>query len=277
MAQYLYRGFNLNYGDPSALTSSVINGSECHLLRGRVYEPHKTVAKRSALSEAGWVEDPRLEDVAVTGGVSHSLPSTRRFRGSNGLVAVLDNDQCVPQFQRVHYEYDWFDNHPGAICQVLTTADAEIRLDDEGLWGIAVHQPNDKWLIDHWSDDLPAISSNSPFADEAEWMAMAGQVDVSDAIKGVIAVTNEWSLYISQRDSTDTDKATFDYERAAYDKHAHLRSELSYYDGPLYLLVAPDKGNPEPDLYTNEHLKYIYDGSIYRDPEDVPRQFRGWG
>ncbi len=277
MAEYLYRGFNLNYGDPPVLTDGTIEGSECHLIRGEVYEPHKTVAQRSAFTEVGWVDGWRMDDVAVTGGVSHYLPSTRRFRGSNGLAVVLNNDRCSPKFERVYYEWEWFDDHPGAICQILTTTDAEVRLDDKGLWGTATQQPSGKWLVDNWGkDSLPAITTDSMFADEAEWIAMSGEVAASNAVEGVVALWTERDLYISQRDSTDVDEATFDYRAAAADAYDHIRSEIPYYDGPLFLLVAPGKNFPEDTPYNDDQLEYIYDGSSYRTPESVDRKFRGW-
>jgi hypothetical protein len=267
----LYRGFDVDRIPDSFLTDGEIQGSECTMFTGSAPGSGGFSPERGdTVTDIPW-RDMQSESVWVTGGVTDDIRQTRRFRGTEGTVAVIDNDGTEPQFEQVQYDPGYMDGNPGVLCHVLKAANAEIRPNGE-LMGIANRRPSGNYIIEHWGD-LPATSSRSMFADEREWIARSESVDAD--VQGVVAITNEWSVYISQRDSADIEQGSFDVEQGIQDYYAGLNSKMDAYDGPLYMVVYSGKGGVGGSDIDLERVWRVYDGEKFIPPGDAPSWIAG--
>lgn len=277
---YLYRGADTEMFAEGILSNGRLPGSEAKIVRGAIANPHATVTKRTPISELNWGSAPRAETTAVTAGLTHIINETSRFRDVWGVALVLDNSGLP--FSRCPYEYDWFDERPGSLAQLLQTADGEVRLDDRGLWGvISVDHwaEGDSYLgVEYWGrDNLPATSPQSAFADENEWMVAQDGVDVSSAIEGLVSIQQHRNIGIRLRSELD-DRGEIREDRSDiplfYDL---LVEELGHPSHPLYLLVYDRDATPvfDASAYAVEAIKYVYDGDGFIAPAALPSQFRG--
>lgn len=287
MATYLYRGVDLNHGTPPVLADGVIKGESPLIVEGSALSPGKTVTKGTTLGElvmqVDWY-DENTYNAGTTGGVTHRIMGSARFGGGLRTRVILDNSRLP--FERVYYEYDWYDDHPGALPHILTTSAGELRLKDEGLWAIIekTRYAPEKWRslsfdqqykVQHWgADNLPATSDNSPFAKESEWIAPQEDVDVSGAIDSVVHVLGR-----KRRSDKDPKRRAFDTFNRVEKEHPETQNH------PHYVLVVTGRHSETGGPYELDEIVTAYgrtSGSARQagdglplDPTDVPDYVRG--
>lgn len=203
------------------------------------------------------------ETASVAGGVTDDLASTRRFRGTRGVALVLDATGSRFPYGPISYSYDFYNDNPGVLPHVLSTADGEVRDASGGLYGVFEDRPlaggGRSFSMPHTRDDsLPATSPNSRFADEREWVATGlsrSGVSTRGIVDGMVGVL-----------ATD-------------------RADIEEYHDRLFETM-PLLG----DIYTirvdGEREKSVWDESVITeavgptgrvDPSSVPPRFRnGW-
>lgn len=276
MTDYLYRG--IERGEPAEVTlgEQRIVGEEFLMVSGSVEDPHKTVPKRTDVGRIGWTTGIENTTAAAVGGVTDHFPATKRFRGSGGLVVVIDRAALSTRFEPIEYDYDWFDARPGALAWVLTTIDAEIRLDGRGLWGLADLTPSGTYVVEHWTpDDLPATTPHSAFVKEQEWVAQTDEVDLSGAIEGVTAAVSEQFIKLRIRDEPGPLDQVAISEEDITMIYRDIASDIPAHPGPFYMLVARGRGVPAEDVLTDDHLVYAHGPNGLLDPMAVPAHYRG--
>jgi len=288
VADYLYRGVNLTYGTPSVLSDGVIEGESLLVIEGSALAPDKTVSRNTTLNELGgqvvWATRERY-NTGVTGGVTHRLMGSARFGGGRRTRVILDANQLP--FQRVYYEYDWMDDHPGVLPHILTTSAGELRVRFNGLWAIITKTKYgpEKWKslpldqqykIEHWSaDDLPATNPNSQFAEESEWVAMQDEVSVDGAIDSTVHILGE-----KRRSDTPPEERAFDVLNEVEREHPETQ------DYPHYVLVVKNRHKQTGGPYGLDEIVAAYGRTTGRadrpggsafplDPEEVPHYVRG--
>ena len=195
--RYLYRGGSVE-NVVAELDSQRVTPTESPILTGPV--PDGPVESRTRLDELG--SFTQTGTAHVVGGFTDNMAATRRFRGSKGLILVLDSDEHrLRDVEKVEYTYDYMNENPGVLPHVLTTATGEIRDESGDLWGIYNSSPLRPEgprvnIIDHSGGEgnLPATSADSMFADEREWVNPdsewgQGLRGVVKAVIGVYAVS----------------------------------------------------------------------------------------
>lgn len=276
MVDYLYRGAGMETM-ADELRDGQIPGYTATVASGRVRNPDRemhTRGRRSNINELDWLDGPDWSPVSITGGFTDDLTATERFRGTYGLVAVYDRHDLP--FEKCEYTYEWFDNHPGAMEWMLTTADAELRLDDRGLWGILDKQPGGRgYFTDHWgAESLPGTSQTSSFADEEEWFAPQDSVDVSGALTGVVSLFENGDAGLRARFGSDRDDWRPSDREALPWIYDAITAGLPRGTDP-YVLVLADGASPQDGAYGADDIALAYGDGGHLDPEDVPPRFRG--
>lgn len=256
--RYIYRGANLDTLN-EMLSTGTIEGDTHSIYTASLDDIPESVGHRESFEDLPFydVEDTTAD---VTGGLTDSLPETRRFRDTDGLVAVIDGRQTP--FQKVHYDYDWMDANPGVLAHILTTVDGELRIRGEGLYGALDRTPlaggGYKWIIEHWGqEELPATSEQSMFADESEWVALESPADISRGLEGIVSFQSGLS------------------KREAADEYARLSDALATARSLSYLLVLDGRREPDSAPYTADDLAFAHDGVDFLDPDEVPVKYRG--
>lgn len=288
MADYLYRGVDLSHGTPPVLSEQRIEGENPLIVEGAAPNRNKTVTRNTTLAEledqVRWAQR-ETHRAGVTGGVTHRIMGSARFGGGKRTRVILRSG-ALP-FERVYYEYDWMDDHPGALAHILTTSAGELRVQFEGLWAIITktNYGPEKWRslpfeaqykIDHWGpDSLPATSSGSRFAEESEWVAMTDEVDVSGAIDSVVHVIEDNRI----RDK-EPERAAFDVLHSVEEDHPETQNH------PHYVLVVNRRHKQSGGPYGIGEIAAAYgrksgggrrpgDSAFPIEPADVPDHVRG--
>lgn len=285
-AKYLYRG-NEDDAIVEELQDRAVEGDTHTVYHARLLAPDE-VKQGDRLDRLPW-NGLQQTEVGVTGGVSSSLRAAQQFTGNNDYVMVLDAGAA--DFERVLYEYEWFNEHPGVLDHILTTSSGEVRIENDtrahygDLVGAAtkkkrMNEPN-YTAVRHWSlsGDLPATSARSRFADEAEWVAEAESASLAGLIEGVVSVTRplnlktEWS---KGRDAIPKDAPPAEeIVHEVYEQYRDVLPEWTTY----YLIVAKGRNifTARDDSIPVDNIKMAYrdDGRI--PPESVPDRFRGVG
>lgn len=276
MGRTVYRGGDIEEFNDTLLRRGRIEGGTSHIFHADPAYPEKHVEKRTPVSEVPFDSDGlgASESVGITGGVSDDITATRRFRGTYGLVAVMD--AAATPFEKVQYDPEWMENHPGTLEHILTTADGEIYLPDGRLWAILDQRPSGAYHIDHWGrDNLPATNPNSRFADESEWIAQSSSVDVMKALDGLVSVWDGRGPGVRYRSMHDDVDDILDNEAVVPEVYDHVRDQLHRVIEPFYLLVTQKGADSSPGGYSPEEIELAYDGDQFLDPASVPAKFRG--
>lgn len=282
MAEYLYRG-NETGAFVEELEDGTIYGQHHDIHRGELASvPDDARGRR--LDSLDWVSIER-DSVPVTGGVTDALAQTKRFSGGENYAMVLDAS-ALP-FEEIQYDYDWFNDHPGAYDHVLANAAGEIRLTGPGrppqgqLYGAAekearLNEP-DYLQVREWGTrtQLPAMSSRSRFADEAEWVAFQESVSIGHAIEGVVAFKRPLGVRVLYSEGRDLiPKDVDDFEDVLPEVYEQLREPLPPWT-TFYLLVADVNDRAPFGGWYADDIEAVYrdDGRV--DPENIPPRFRG--
>lgn len=288
MTDYLYRGVNLSHGTPKVLTEERIEGETPLIVEGAAPDRHKTVPRNTTLAElqdqVRWARRNTYEP-GVTGGVTHRIMGSARFGGGRRTRVIL-REGSLP-FERVHYEYEWMDDHPGVLSHILTTSAGELRIQFQGLWAIITktNYAPEKWRslpfaqqykVEYWGpDNLPATHPDSRFAEEYEWVAMTDEVDVSGAIDSVLHVVEDNRL-----NDTEPQRYAFDVLNEVEQDHPET---MNY---PHYVLVVTSRHGQPGGPYDIGEIVAAYgresgrasrpgDGAFPIEPADVPDYVRG--
>lgn len=280
---YLYRGGDVESINEQILDEGIVPGGEANILEATPTVPQISLSGGAKYDDIQWEGGvpnlPRdFRTVGVAGGVTHHLPSTRRFRGSLGLVAVLDSSKTP--FERVSYEYDWMSKHPGALTQVLTRINGELHIPDLGLWATINRQPRATggydYILEHWKpENLPATDPSSRFADEHEWVAFEAPADISRGLEGVVSLTTERTLAVRARsvfDSVTDLEGGQEIEQMVYD---HIKEQLEPLSLPFYMLVFRGDKIPEKPFYDGSSIVRAYSKAGQVGVSDVPNKYRG--
>jgi len=274
---YIYRGADIDTMRNQILSSGEIPGTTSDILVGSPRQLTTTIDSRPYVEELDWLEGPPnlpadFKQVPVTGGVTDNIGATRRFRDSKGLIAVMDASKT--SFEKCEYTYEWMDEHPGVLTQILTTTDGEVRVESVGLWGLLdkavfVDKP-DRYVIEHWQpDNLPATTSDSMFAQEDEWFADEAPVYITDAFEGITSVTFMRNIELSINDTSET------MEEAVKRIYRERLNELGKFDEPLYMIAIKGRGTDYTNPYRPQDIGFAINRSGLVDPEDIPQKFLG--
>lgn len=192
--RYIYRGGSVE-DMADELDRGRVESAEYPILTGEV--PDGKVADRTPLRDVGTFD--QTDTANVSGGFTDNMASTRRFRGSKGVILVIDSqDNRRRGVEKVEYTYEYMNDNPGVLPHILKTAKGEIRDKNGDLWGIYKDIPtargSRKKVVEHSGGEgnLPATSSDSMFADESEWVnpdSPVGQT-LRGGVKAVIGVYN---------------------------------------------------------------------------------------
>jgi hypothetical protein len=280
---YIYRGADIDTINNQILNLGQIPGTTSDILEASPQQLSHTIDSRPYVEELNWLEGtpnlPRdFKHVPVTGGVSGDIGATRRFRGSNNLIAVMDASKTP--FEEAEYTYDWMDEHPGVLTQILSTTDGEVRVPGIGLWGLLDKSPfvnkPDRYVIEHWQpDNLPATSPDSLYAKENEWFALESPVHITDAFEGIVSVTTENDIKFSARDSAGPLDEEPPAINSAPEIYRNLHKQLSSFSEPFYMIVFRGKKIPEQRRYPRNRIAFAINKSGIVEPEDIPDKFLG--
>jgi hypothetical protein len=280
---YIYRGADIDTINNQILNLGQIPGTTSDILEASPQQLNRALDNRPYVEELNWLEGvPNLpqdfKKVPVTGGVSSNIGATRRFRGSNGLVVVMDASKTP--FEQAEYTYEWMDEHPGVLTQILTTTDGEVRVPGIGLWGLLdkavfVDKP-DRYVIDHWQpENLPATNPDSLFADENEWFALESPVPITDAFEGIVSIISEDNVKVATRDSPGPLDEEPPARQTAPGLYDEILSELGNFDEPFYMLVFKGRGAEEAQFFRRSDMAFAINRTGIVEPEDVPQKFLG--
>lgn len=280
---YIYRGGDTDTIREQVIQNGIIPGDGAYILNADPVNPSQELKGETKLEEIEWKgQQPQLpndlETVPVTGGMTHHIPATRRFRGSRGVVAVFDASKTP--FEKVEYEYEWFNKHPGALTQVLSRSYGELHTSDVGLWASLHRSPKVRggytYSFDYWTpDNLPATSPNSKFAEEREWIAMESPVSVSRAFEGIVFLTTERSTSIYARSEFDDIDDLRDASTVAPRVYEDMASQLGRFREPFYMLVFRGDNIPDKTFYDGGRIEMAYSDNGEVQPDEVPTKFRG--
>lgn len=264
------------------LGQGTIPGQEANILEATPKNPNKDIPRDTRLEDIEFEgRVPRIPQdfrtVKVTGGMTDHIPSTRRFRGPNGLVAVFDS-QDTP-FIEVDYEYEWMNRHPGALSQILTRTEGELHTSEVGLWANILSSPTVEggrfYKIEHWKPaNIPATSPDSRFAEEREWMAFDAPVRVSRAFEGIVSLMTERGLSIRARSTLPEVEELLDAEDVVGDVFDNIDKEIRTRK-PLYMMIFKGDDMPDKNFYDGSSIAFAYSRDGMIAPEDVPMKFRG--
>lgn len=274
----LYRG-----GDIEALSRGVLSGEmrgyEATIYRGTLRDPNQPPPeRRAAIGELEFTDpiDIPGESHYVIGGVTDELNATRRFRGTQGIVAVMDGDQLP--FERIQYDYDFYDERPGVLEWVLTTAGGEYRDSRAGLWAVLNESPQADGTrilrVEHSKPhNLPATSPDSMFANEREFVALQETLDVSGALRGALSLTTTRSAGVARR-SDESDVTDIIEDRSSVEwYHRRSRASVPSTVEPLYTFAVQNE--PEQRVWTNDDIEHAVGPSGYiNDVSTIPAEFR---
>lgn len=277
----LYRGVNVETLREEILDTGIIRTTECDIIRGAIDgDPMgPPVPQRGdKLTDLNWAGDQftvESDATAVVGGMTDRIGMTKRFRSTWELVVVFN--ASLTRFEPIEYSREWMNNHPGALCHVLTTADAEVRLESEGLYGIAEHQPDvgggRTWRVEHWGS-LPATSEKSRFANENEWVSFNPLERIGDAVGGIVSLMSERSVGLTYRRITDGEEIP-DARDVAPEVYGALMEKLNRPQERVVLVVPKDNGSKVDEMWPVSQIAFGYDKSGFLAPEDIPPSFRG--
>ena len=280
-ARYIYRGAGLETMREEILDTGIVRATECDIIRGEIDGNPRgpPVPQRGdKLTDLNWVGNNFTVErnaTAVVGGMTDLIGMTRRFRGTWDLIAVLEAD--MTRFEPVEYSREWMDAHPGALCHVLTTTDAEVRLESEGLYGMAQHKPDAdgtrSWRVENWGS-LPATSEESRFANESEWVSFNPLERIGDAVRGIASIMSERSVGFRHRSITDGDDIP-DADEVADVVYDHIRSKLDNPRERVILVVTKDDGTKSNEMWPVSQIAFGYDTSGRLEPSEIPPEFRG--
>lgn len=280
---YIYRGADIDTMNNQILNLGQIPGTTSDILEASPQQLSQNIDNRPYVEELNWLEGapnlPRdFKQAPVTGGVSGDIGATRRFRDSKGLVVVMDASKTP--FEEAEYTYDWMNEHPGVLTQILTTTDGEVRVPGIGLWGLLdkavfLNKP-DRYVIEHWQpDNLPATTPDSLFADENEWFALESPVSITDAFEGIVSIISENNVKVKTRDSPgplDEEPPARQTAPGLYDK---ILSQLGNFNEPFYMLVFKGRGAEEAQFFKRSDMAFAINRSGIIEPRDVPQKFLG--
>jgi hypothetical protein len=276
-AQYLYRGGDLDTIAEMARTGRV-TGAECGEITGSFRgDPPivQTAGRPDSISDLDWDTGPTVRDEVypITGGFTDQFGQTKRFQGSYGTVAVLDRAEM--NVEKVEYDREWMDNHPGALCHILTTAGYEVRLDGEGLYGIASSQPLARGgrtlRVDHWGS-LPATTEESRFANESEYVAFSQVVSVGNALEAVVSRLSEGVLERRAKSVSDSDPDSA--EDAAQMIYDHLKRQLPL-RVPVAVIVTDDGASRVDEAWLEPSVNFVVTEDGVQDRGTIPQYYRG--
>lgn len=280
---YIYRGADLETMRNQILNKGRIPGTTSDILEDSPRELYEELNDRPYIEELTWLEDtPNLpadfKQVPVTGGVTDNIGATRRFRDRRGLIAVMDSSKT--NFEKAEYTYEWMDEHPGVLTQILTTSDGEVRVPGKGLWGILdkavfLSKP-DRYVIEHWQpENLPATSPDSMFAQEDEWFAAESPTSIADAFEGLVSVTSEDSVKFKARDHPGPIDEDTPPRKIAPVLYLDLQKKLGAFKEPFFMLVFKGKGTSEDYSFDRSDMAFAMTPTGIVEPGDVPQKFLG--
>lgn len=283
MTSYVYRG-NEKDAFVEELQQRHIAGQMHTIYWGTLVTEPSDRPVRERLDSLDWV-DLYTTEVGVTGGVTSSLIQTKRFSDGDNYAMVLDAN-AVP-FEPIEYDYDYFNENPGYLDHILSSANGELRVKiavgDYNLRGAVTRKPmmseDDYMMIREWGTgtDLPGTGSRSRFADEAEWAAPQESVPINGAIEGVVSFQTPLDIRVSYtRDKDMIPKDAPPYEEILDEVYETYREPLPPWVD-FYLLVLSNfdghkraNGGWRPDDIA---AAYRDDGRL--EPAQVPARFRG--
>lgn len=276
-SEYIYRGGDLDTVAEMA-RSGRVRGAECGEITGSFNGDPPIVQTSGRLEEVtdlDWATGPSIRDDVhpVTGGFTDKFGQTKRFQGSLGTVAVLDRSKV--NVQKVEYDREWMDNHPGALCHILTTAGYEIRLDGEGLYGIAKSQPlaggGRAVYVSEWGS-LPATTPESRFANESEYIGFSQVVSVGNALEAVVSRLSEGVL--ARRARSVSDSAPDSGREAARMIYDHIRREVPT-TTPVAVIVTDDGASRVDEAWLEPAVNFVVTENGVQDRGTIPQYYRG--
>lgn len=237
---------------------------------------------------------------SIVGGFTPNLPAAIKFSKSTtppGAVLFLDRDKLNPPVERIEYDTEWFDEHPGMMAHVSTLNNGELRVNGK-LYALLSENDNG-WFIREWGRDRIESRATSPtFQGEDEFAARAESVNLDGAISYIATYggtegVSPYTLYqyakeisgytdrlgtLVDRDGDGESVGTDDYRAQAKLVYDSMTEMLQWRDS-AYHVVAVDSMNDvsqKDGRVTPENFRFIYNGGAFIEEYGRAQPFVGW-
>lgn len=240
-------------------------------------------------------EIERREDVYVTGGLTDLLGPAVNFSttlgGAPGAVIILDRDKVQSEIERIEYDLEWFDAHPGVMAHVSTLYNGEFRANGE-LYSMMSENDNGWVFYEYGRDRVESRATSPTYQGEREFFTFAESIELGGAVDAVATYggttgvsTSTLANYLKEvgmyQDRLgrfvpyDDDKDVIyneDYRGLAEAVHEAMLDLMEYRPTDYYIVAVDsmnDVGN-DPEI-ERDNFRFVYDGQRFiTDYDEVP-------
>lgn len=279
----LYRGSDIRSLNSNEFLTGKIKGSRYEVIEVD-FPDTLTVDDFKYQSIESWdTYITRRMEVPITGGLSDDLPAAIKFTkhiSPPGAVLHIDSAEVAGQIRKIQYNPEWFDNNPGALAEVSTLWDGELREDGRIIALLRV-DPSKTVISEPRRSQVESEATSNTYSSEHEYLAFADDIDISGSIKAIVlylgttgtspytirhALTELPGYYSSMGTVLDNETRDVIAGPDDYRKHAEAlyteMKELIDHDAPLYLVAVESRNDVRGDdgRISPDNFRFVYNG-----------------
>lgn len=243
----------------------------------------------------------RRERVAVTGGLTDTLPASIKFtkRGfPPGAVLHIDESNVATDIEPIDYSPEWFDSNPGVLAHVTTLRDGELR-ESGRIIGLLDVKDDKVTVGEHRRGEIENEATANRYTTERESVAFEDSIDISGAVTAVAMYlgttgVSPHTIKNALKDSpghrsklgtiidTETREvvaAQDDYRAQAEALYDVVRPIIDYDEAPFYIVAVESRNDvrAEDGRITPENFRFVYNGRSFDTDYGRNSQLLGGG